>query len=370
MFSGLHQGLTLGLATGISCLSSCGPVYAAYLFSEERTVKQSLRVILALVIGRFSSYALFGALIGQIGGSVPAGVRIPVTYSGYILFSVFLILSVLRVNRKCGGCHVPRWVKFTGSPFLLGILTGFSICPAFLIALTRAFDVAGPLSGALLFTGFFFGTTIYMLPLSVFGLFTRKKWFTAVARVLAVFVSVYFLVTGIRGLAAYYLTPRDPMLVEAVPREGVFFAMEQDTVYLLTFPGIPGDRGADMAADLAEAEMPPLITISTDSTAWRAAMERLPELAAVIGPGWLDSRSGQTLRPWQEEVVRLLESRNARIFAVAYEPYNRERAGVVYQYMDGFGYRCEPDAGFSFYIGPEMGCVATDCFTCPVLGTY
>ena len=370
MLSGLHDGLALGLATGLSCLSSCGPVYAAYLFSEQRSVKQSFQVILALVLGRFASYALFGAVVGQIGGSVPVGIRVPVTYSGYILFSVFLILSIVRVNRKCGGCHVSRWVKFTGSPFLLGVLTGFSICPAFLIALTRAFDVAGPLVGALLFTGFFLGTTVYILPLSIFGLFTKKKWFTAIARVMAIFVSVYFLVTGIRGLAGYYLAAPDPRLVEAVPREGVFFAMEEDTLYLLTFPQIAADRGAELADDLTHPDMPPLVVVTADTTAWLTAVSRIPELSGVIGPWWLDGRSGAELSSWQQSVAEASEERRFRVFAVEYEPYNLERAGIVYQYMSGFGYRCEPDAGFSFFIGSDLGCVATDCGSCPALGSY
>lgn len=366
----LADGLSLGLATGVSCLASCGPVYAAYLFSEQRSVKQSFQVILALILGRFSSYALFGALVGQIGGSVPPGIRIPVTYSGYILFSVFLILSIVRVNRKCGGCQVSRWVKFTGSPFLLGILTGFSICPAFLIALTRAFDVAGPLAGALLFIGFFFGTTVYILPFSFFGLFTKKKWFTTVARIMAIFVSVYFLVTGIRGLAGHYLAAPDPRLVEAVPREDVFFAMEEDTLYLLTFPQIAPDRGVELADDLLHPDMPPLVVVTADTTGWLTAVSRIPELSVVIGPWWLDGRSGAELSSWQQSVTEAAEERRFRVFAVAYEPYDRERAGIVYQYLSGFGYRCDPDSGFSFLVRADLECVSSDCSTCPALGNY
>ncbi len=367
---GLVEGLSLGLATGVSCLASCGPVYAAYLFSEKRTGKQSLLVLLTLNLGRFAAYVCFGALIGFLGGGIPSRVRIPLSYAGYILFSVFLLVSTLRVNRKCGGCQVSKWMKFTGSPFLLGIFTGFSLCPAFLIALTSAFDAGGALNGALLFAGFFFGTTVYMLPLSIAGLFTAKRWFTGVARVLAVFVAVYFMVIGIRGLAAFYAAPSDPRLVESPGQPGVWSAMDQDTIYLLTFPGMPGDRGTDMARDLAGAAMPPLYVVSADTSDWLEALERIPELAGVIGPWWFDHRSEAVLSPWQEHAVEQAEARRFRLFAVGYEPYDQERAGIVYQYMSGFGYRCDPDSGFSFYIRPDLECFASDCSTCPAFGGY
>jgi sulfite exporter TauE/SafE len=365
---GFVEGLTLGLATGVSCLASCGPVYAAYLFSEKRTGRQSLGVLLTLNLGRFAAYVCFGALIGLLGGGIPNSVRVPLAYSGYILFSVFLMVSTLRVNRKCGGCGVSKWMKFTGSPFLLGILTGFSLCPAFLIAMTSALDAGGAFNGALLFAGFFLGTTVYMLPLFIAGLFTVRKWFTTVARVLAVFVAVYFLVVGVRGLAAHFFSPRDERMVQPSAEVGVFSAVDQDTLYLLTFPETAGDRGNDLAADLAGGNMPPLVLVTADSVLWRAALERIPELSGVIAPWWFDWRSEAVLAPWQSEAVSLAEARRFRLFAVEYEPYDTERAGIVYQYVSGFGYRCEPDSGFSFLIRGDVECVASDCSTCPAFG--
>lgn len=364
------EGLSLGLATGVSCLASCGPVYAAYLFSEKRTGRQSLLVLLTLNLGRFVAYVCFGAVIGMLGGSLPSGIRIPLSFTGYILFSIFLLVSTLRVNRKCGGCGVSRWTKFTGSPFLLGILTGFSICPAFLIALTSAFDAGGALNGALLFAGFFVGTTVYMLPLSVAGLFTAKKWFTAAARVLAVFVAVYFMVIGARGLARYFAATPDPRQVETADDPGVWHAMNQDSLYMLVFTGMAGDRGLDLAADLEGAEMPPIVVIETDSINWNEALERIPELSGVIGPWWFDPRSEAVLSEWQQQAAAAADSARFRIFAVEYEPYDSERAGIVYQYMSGFGYRCDPDSGFSFLVRADLECATSDCSTCPAFGGY
>lgn len=366
----IAEGLSLGLATGVSCLASCGPVYAAYLFSEKRSGRQSLLVLLTLNLGRFAAYVSFGAIIGLLGGTIPSSVRIPLSFAGYILFSIFLLASTLRVNRKCGGCGVSRWTRFTGSPFLLGILTGFSVCPAFLIALTSAFDAGGALSGALLFAGFFFGTTVYMLPLSIAGLFTAKKWFTGAARILAVFVAVYFMVTGVRGLARHYSAPPDPRQVESSDDPGVWHAMNQDSLYLLVFTDLQGDRGLELASDLADADMPPLVVIETDSVHWGEALGRIPGLSGVIAPWWFDPRSEAVLSQWQRQAVEAADAAGFRLFAVEYEPYDSERAGIVYQYMSGFGYRCDPDSGFSFLVRADLECATSDCSTCPAFGGY
>ncbi|MBD3278167.1 MAG: hypothetical protein GF388_07700, partial [Candidatus Aegiribacteria sp.] len=97
MFEGFGEGLTLGLATGTACLASCGPIYAAYLMGEKREGLQSLWIVLKLNAGRFIAYAIFGALVGMLGGAIPVSVRVPLAYSGYILFAVYLFLSVVRV---------------------------------------------------------------------------------------------------------------------------------------------------------------------------------------------------------------------------------------------------------------------------------
>ncbi len=133
MFDGFTSGLTLGLATGTACLVTCGPIYGAYLLSEKRKGFQSLSVIILLSTGRFISYALFGALLGYLGGAISSSIRIPIAFSGYILFSTYLFVSTIRTEKECTGCKTGKLLKITRSPFLLGILTGLSICPAFLM---------------------------------------------------------------------------------------------------------------------------------------------------------------------------------------------------------------------------------------------
>jgi len=368
MFTGLAEGTGLGLATGISCLASCGPIYLSYLLSEQRTGRQSFFTVILLNLGRFVSYAGFGAIMGLVGGSIPSSIRIPLSYAGYVLFSVYLVVSVVRVNKTCGGCAIPKWMKFTKSPILLGVLTGFSICPAFLIALTSAFDSSGALQGAMLFTGFFLGTTVYMLPFAVFGLFSKKQWLNTVAKYAAVFVAVYFAVLGIRGLADHYLTDRAVLIGDTAIEEGnsfIYNAMEEDTLYIVAFPEVEGEMGSQLYEDLLGAQGPVFVLLESSSENWQRTLDSLPRLAGVIGPWWADHRSGAELLPWQSEVNEVISERGFRFFAIEYEPYDSERAGIVYQYLGRYSFRCQRNAGFTFLISGDAGCSTGDCNTCP-----
>ena len=375
MFTGLAEGTGLGLATGISCLASCGPIYLTYLLSEQRSSRQSLVTILMLNLGRFVSYAAFGAIMGLLGGSLPSAIRVPLAFSGYILFSVYMIISVVRVNKTCGGCDIPKWMKLTKSPILLGILTGFSVCPAFLIALTSAFDASGPLNGAMLFTGFFLGTTVYMLPFAIVGLFSKKKWLNVVAKYAAIFVAVYFGIMGIRGLAGYFFQSGDVIIdmhgdhddhAENSGPVGIYNALNEDTLYILTFPEVNGDRGVEMHTDLQGAEGPVIVLVQSNEAEWNSALESIPDLAGVIAPWWMDFRSEAELSQWQTDANALAETKRFRLFAIEYEPYDTERAGIVYQYLARYSFRCDSDSGFTFLLTSETGCATdADCNTCP-----
>jgi hypothetical protein len=180
---------------------------------------------------------------------------------------------------------------------------------------------------------------------------------------------VYFLVVWRPGAGGHFFSPRDERNGPALwRRTGVYSAMDQAPLDRLTFPETAGERGNDLAEDLADGNMPPLVVVAADSVQWRSALERIPALSGVIAPGWFDWRSEAVLESWQREAVSLAEARRFRLFAVEYEPYDLERAGIVYQYVSGFCYRCEPDSGFSFLIRADVECFASDCSTCPAFG--
>ncbi|NOQ22373.1 MAG: hypothetical protein GQ565_06965 [Candidatus Aegiribacteria sp.] len=376
MFDGFGTGLTLGLATGTACLASCGPIYASYLMGERRTGLQSLWVILKLNGGRFIAYATFGALVGMLGGAIPINVRIPFAFSGYILFSIYLLLSVVRVRRTCSGCHTGKFLQITKSPFLLGIFTGFSVCPSFLIALTGAFGSSGPLSGMMLFIGFFAGTTVYMLPFAFFGLLTMKDWITKAARMIAVVVAIYFAATGIRGLVTWVTRPslRSQYEQNAVQTSqisdadtgNIFSIEDSDTLYIVSFSNDVDDMGSQLAEDMTGAGLPSIKLVKTTAEGWQEAVAPIPGLSAVIVPHWVDDRSGIGTVQWQETFTAHLVDMQMRTFAVEYQPYCADRVRGIQSFLERYSFRCHPDSGFVFLMMNPLACAPSECSTCDI----
>jgi sulfite exporter TauE/SafE len=201
MITTLAEGFLLGLATGTTCLATCGPVYAPYLMQYGRTLPKSLLAILELSAGRFFSYLVVGAAAGLLGRQVHFEGKGLITAAGYCLFSIFLLVTAFRTHRRDNCCPTGRWTGIIDRPLVLGILSGINICPPFLLALTKAISGSGPAAGMTLFAAFFVGTSIWLLPIAAFGLLGERKLFRSIARWGAVAVSVWFLVLA--GLITY-----------------------------------------------------------------------------------------------------------------------------------------------------------------------
>jgi len=160
----LIEGLLLGFSTGTICLFTCTPIYLPYLLTEERKLLKSLIAVGEISVGRFVSYLAFGAAAGFAGAKISAVNREFFTSIAYILLSVYLILSAIRTHQKAKHCHIPKAARFTKNAILLGILTGINFCPAFLIALSKAVNLGGMLSGMLLFWDFFSELPFFSFP--------------------------------------------------------------------------------------------------------------------------------------------------------------------------------------------------------------
>ncbi len=196
-------GWGLGLSTGSLCLVTCTPIYLPYLLSEDNSVAKTFVKILEISAGRFFAYLAFGDLAGYLGSYLDGHVRNIFTASAYILLSVFLIMTALRTHKHHKKCHIPTVTKITSSPFLLGVLTGINFCPAFLIALSSAIKTAGAMQGMLVFTGFFAGTSIYLLPIGFLGYFTKMNLVKTIARIATIAAALWFSYMGISSLLGY-----------------------------------------------------------------------------------------------------------------------------------------------------------------------
>jgi sulfite exporter TauE/SafE len=194
----LIEGFLLGLTLGTTCLVTCAPVYGTLILSKENSVSTGVRTVFFISLGRFFSYALFGLLTGYAGGLIgDFAERETVVAVSYLLVAAYLTYSALMQNRLEKKCCAPsRMAKFAGNPFLIGVLTGISICPAFVGAIARGIESGGAIGGLMLFTGFFFGTTIYLLPLSFLSYFTKKRMFRYAGIAASILVACWFIYDG------------------------------------------------------------------------------------------------------------------------------------------------------------------------------
>jgi sulfite exporter TauE/SafE len=197
----LTEGFLLGLATGHICILTCGPIYSPFLMQRKYDLLQSLIALLKISAGRFITYLLFGIIAGFLGQQIGQLNRTWFTAIAYFLLSLILFATAFRTHKKDQGCHFKKWTNFIDSPFLLGLVTGINYCPSFLIAITRAVDLSGPVSGAMLFIAFFFGTSIFLLPLTLFGIMGNKKILRTTAIIASIAVGSWFIYKAINSIA-------------------------------------------------------------------------------------------------------------------------------------------------------------------------
>jgi sulfite exporter TauE/SafE len=243
----LTEGIALGLATGHICLATCGPVYATFLMEKQRTFARQVVTVLELSLGRFITYLLVGAIAGMFGRQVSELQREYFTFAAYLLFSGYLIVSAVRSKRCEGGCAVGRWSRFSEWPIVLGMLTGINICPSFLLAFTRSFELSGPVAGMFFFAAFFAGTSVFLIPLSFVGLLGYKRHFRTLARFAAVGVAAWFI--GNAGVIGYNLAK--PLF----DKRPVITLLDDRPMYIiLSDPG----RAASFAARMAQYRTGPV----------------------------------------------------------------------------------------------------------------
>jgi sulfite exporter TauE/SafE len=238
MISQLTEGFLLGIATGTTCLATCGPVYAPYLMQYDRNIWRSFLALLEISAGRFVTYAVFGVAAGFLGAAIADVDRDLFTSSAYILFSVFLLLTAFRTNKKDHCCTTGKWMSIVDRPVLLGLFTGINFCPSFLLAVTKAVDLSGPLAGLAIFSSFFVGTSLFLVPLSFLGYFGIKKKIRIFARIAAVIVSTWFIAQAFILLhnhfkEKYQASNIDPKLILNVLDKSPSFIVTDDSLSLI-----------------------------------------------------------------------------------------------------------------------------------------
>lgn len=190
------EGLILGLALGTTCLITCVPIYVPVLMQKQRNMMQTIMAIVALSAGRFISYAAFGLIVGFLGQKFATSVAFSnhLTAASYAAVGIYLIYSAFVTGHsEKMNCPAKKYSKLSANPFIVGVVTGISICPSFLGAIGRAADAGGAFGGLMLFTGFFVGTTLYVLPLGFLSFLSKNRVFRLVGVFASIVAGIWFL---------------------------------------------------------------------------------------------------------------------------------------------------------------------------------
>lgn len=186
----LAQGFLAGLSVGVYCLGLCLPIFLPILLSEQRTTKKSFLLVFEFSLGRLFGYLTFGLIFGWLGRVVASNLIHQVVALGNLWTGLLMIVYSLGAIDKNFCAAIPfakiKW------PLILGFLTGVNICPPFLASLTYVFTLKDVLSSLFYFAMFFLGTSAYIVPTALFGVFTRFNWTKHLSRVSGVVAGLYF----------------------------------------------------------------------------------------------------------------------------------------------------------------------------------
>jgi len=167
--------LLLGLLGATHCVGMCGGIAAGVGMSNSRP-GQSIRLLLAYNIGRISSYAAAGALVGLIGYRIGSGGVVLRTLAGLLLIAMGLYVAqwwqVLTRLERAGGL-LWRYLRPLAARFLpadttpralmLGLLWGWLPCGLVYSTLLWSSAAGHWFDSALLMIGFGIGTLPAML---------------------------------------------------------------------------------------------------------------------------------------------------------------------------------------------------------------
>lgn len=200
----LFDGLLLGVANTVSCLGACAPLLFPYLLSEERN---NLFPLLYFMAGRLAAYMFFAVCAGWAG--IYFGGRIDYRVYAALMIALSLWMILFALGRFTAGTRLCGWISkgFSGNsfPFAAGFVVGVNLCPPFLLGLARTLEMRSVTGAVVFFSGFYIGSSAWMIPLLFSGAITRNRYVRIAGQAAALIAGLWYLNKGIAVLARMYL---------------------------------------------------------------------------------------------------------------------------------------------------------------------
>jgi hypothetical protein len=203
------EAFLLGLSSGVVCVAYCAPVLVPCLLAASGGgMARAAGITGGFLGGRLLGYLVFAVLAWLVGMTLPGNGALRATIVGgaYVVLSVMLVIYALTAGRKGHTCAVPRVGKLmlglsSGRlpalmPPAMGLATGISFCPPFLLALASSSRSGSLVYSLFFFFMFFLGTSLFFVPSPFLGLVRSRPAVTIVGRLCAGLMGAYYLVSG------------------------------------------------------------------------------------------------------------------------------------------------------------------------------
>lgn len=207
----LAQGFLLGLASGGACLAYCAPVLVPYLLGEGRTLRSNAGLVGGFLGGRLAGYLAFAVIAWVAHSVLLENLPYRAITTGLVTIGLAVLLMAYGFAGRTPECKAVSagaamrrlhlrspWL----APVLLGLLTGASLCPPFLLAFGNAAQLPRLWQSLLFFAAFFAGTSVYMLPLPLVGMAGRHDAIRTIGRLAAGVAGLLYLYSGMVSVIA------------------------------------------------------------------------------------------------------------------------------------------------------------------------
>jgi hypothetical protein len=217
-------GFFMGLIGSIHCIGMCGPLVMALPMSNQ-TNFQKWQSILLYHVGKITSYALLGVLLGLFGSHLPLyGVQenLSMVMGGimvlYVIY-VFVIKSrwtpkFLQFKRLYSFIVKRMGYLFKSKNraafYLIGILNGLLPCGMVYVALTSALATQNIFYGGLIMAFFGLGTMPALIMVAIGGQYLGSVFRKKTQRLLPVFIfsmGIFLILRGM-NLGIPYISPQ------------------------------------------------------------------------------------------------------------------------------------------------------------------
>jgi sulfite exporter TauE/SafE len=204
------SSVALGFGSSSVCAAACLPVYLPFATSFGE--RQRFLPVLLLFSGRFIACVIVGTAAGALGAAFSKSLVTHLSSAALFVLAALLFFRASGVLipdlRFCSRLY--GFSERIRSPLLVGFLTGMSLCPPFLIAIAFAASSRSAFTGAVVFTGFFLGTSVLLTPLFFVPFLCAthfKNWMLKFSSVVACLFALFTLAQALAIVFPDTVTP-------------------------------------------------------------------------------------------------------------------------------------------------------------------